>query len=228
MGLDPLFVSSLNWKVEVVLVPSRAVWVAKSGFHWQHIAEIFATSMRRLAQLEFDSEFELIKTIQSERININEKRWIIYDANITQNNITNNVEQIVLETNFDQDKINKLFSNISTLNLLELFSLKEDYEKLGYSSDEILIHLLKLFSMPLFYGVLTILSAIIMFNVRAKSSILFHIILGILMSVLIYYMNFVFNSLGNNGKIPIFMSIFFPILFISLISIIGLVRINEK
>ena len=177
---------------------------------------------------EFNSNFELIKTIQSERININEKRWIIYDANITQNNITNNVEQIVLETNFDQDKINKLFSNISTLNLLELFSLKEDYEKLGYSSDEILIHLLKLFSMPLFYGVLTILSAIIMFNVRAKSSILFHIILGILMSVLIYYMNFVFNSLGNNGKIPIFMSIFFPILFISLISIIGLVRINEK
>ena len=81
--------------------------------------------------------------------------------------------------------------------------------------------------MPLFYGVLTILSAIIMFNVKAKAQYFF-IILGILMSVLIYYMNFVFNSLGNNGKIPIFLSIFFPILFISLISIIGLVRINEK
>ena len=177
---------------------------------------------------EFDSNFELIRTIQSEKINIKEKRWIVYDANVTQKNVTKNIDQIIFETNFDQDKINKLFSNISTLNLLELFNLKQDYEKLGYSSDEILIHLLKLFSMPLFYGVLTILSAIIMFNVKARSSIFFHIILGILMSVLIYYMNFVFNSLGNNGKIPIFLSIFFPILFISLISIIGLVRINEK
>ncbi len=177
---------------------------------------------------EFDSNFELIKTIQSEKINIKNKVWIIHDASITQENLTKTVDKIIIKTNFDQDKINKLFSNISTLNLLELFDLKKDYEKLGYSSDEILIHLLKLFSMPLFYGVLTILSAIIMFNVKARSSLLFHIILGILMSVLIYYMNFVFNSLGNNGKIPIFLSIFFPILFISLVSIIGLVRINEK
>ena len=65
-------------------------------------------------------------------------------------------------------------------------------------------------------------------NVKKDKSLLFHIILGILMSVLIYYMNFVFNSLGNNGRIPIYSSIFFPILVISLISSIGLVRINEK
>jgi len=91
-----------------------------------------------------------------------------------------------------------------------------------------MIHLLKLFSMPIFYGLLTILSSIIMFNFKKDKSLLFHVILGILMSVIIYYMNFMFNSLGNNGKIPVYLSIFFPILFISIISIIGLVRINEK
>jgi len=138
------------------------------------------------------------------------------------------LNNLILKTNFDENKINKLFSNISTLDLFGLFELKKDYEELGYSSDEIIIHLLRLFTMPLFYGVLTILSAIIMFNFKRDKSLLFHIILGILMSVLIYYMNFVFNSLGNNGRIPIYLSIFFPILFISLISTIGLVRINEK
>ena len=121
-----------------------------------------------------------------------------------------------------------MFSNISTLNLLELFDLKEDYENLGYSSDEIVIHLLRLSSTPLFYGVLTILSSIIMFNFRKDKSIFFHALLGILMSVIIYYVIFLFSSLGNNGKIPILASIFYPILFISLISIIGLIRINEK
>ena len=178
---------------------------------------------------EFNSEFQLIRTIQSEKIDISEKDWIIFNPIITEKNISQkNSQNIVLETNFDQDKINKLFANISTLDLFDLFELKKDYEKLGYSSDEILIHLLKLFTMPLFYGVLTILSAIIMFNFRKDKSLLFHIILGILMSVLIYYMNFVFNSLGNNGRIPIYLSIFFPIIVISLISTIGLVRINEK
>ena len=63
---------------------------------------------------------------------------------------------------------------------------------------------------------------------KKTQSLFFHIILGILMSVVIYYVNFMFSSLGNSGKIPIIVSIFLPILFISLISIIGLIRINEK
>ncbi len=178
---------------------------------------------------EFNSNFELKRTIQSNKIDIENNTWIIQNPIITEKNITKKeIKEIKLNTNFNFDRINKLFSNISTLNLFELFDLKKDYENLGYSSDEIMIHLLKLFSMPIFYGLLTILSSIIMFNFKKDKSLLFHVILGILMSVIIYYMNFMFNSLGNNGKIPVYLSIFFPILFISIISIIGLVRINEK
>ena len=178
---------------------------------------------------QFNLDFQLIRTIQSEKIDIRENNWIIYNPIVTKDNISqNNSIPIVLQTNFNEEKINNLFSAISTLDLIKLFNLKKDYEKLGYSSDEIIIHLLKLFTMPLFYGVLTILSAIIMFNFTRDKSLLFHIIIGILMSVLIYYMNFIFNSLGNSGKIPIYLSIFFPLMVVSIISIIGLVNINEK
>ena len=128
----------------------------------------------------------------------------------------------------DAVKINSLFSNISTLNLYELFNLKEDYEKLGYSSTEIVIHLLRLGSTPIFFGLLTVLSSVVMFNFKRDKSLFFHILLGILMSVVIYYLSFLFNSLGNNGKVPIIWSIFLPILFISIFAIIGLIRVNEK
>ncbi len=178
---------------------------------------------------KFDENFNLINTIQSNEVNIIKKKWIIKDPLITEDNITKkNIKKIELRTNFNKDKISSLFSNISTLNLIELFDLKKDYEKLGYSSDEIVIHLLKLFSTPLLYGILTVLSAIIMFNFKREKSLIFHIILGIFMSVLIYYLNFMFNSLGNTGKIPIIYSIFMPILFISIIATIGLIRVNEK
>ena len=178
---------------------------------------------------EFNSDFELLRTIQSEKVDIKKNDWIIYAPEITENNITKKREDlIILSTNFNENIINNLFDNISTLDLAKLFDLKKDYDKLGYSSDEIVIHLLKLFTTPLFYGILTILSAIIMFNFTRDKSLIFHIIIGILMSVLIYYMNFIFNSLGSNGKIPIFLSIFFPLMIVSLISIIGLVNINEK
>ena len=78
------------------------------------------------------------------------------------------------------------------------------------------------------YGILTVLSSIIMFNFKREKSIVFHVILGIFMSVMIYYLNFLFSSLGNTGKIPIIYSIFMPLLFISLIATIGLIRVNEK
>ena len=178
---------------------------------------------------QFDNNFDLKKTIQSDKIDINNKTWIIYNPTITNKNISEqSFDQINLQTNFDKEKINSLFSNISTLNLLELFDLKKDYENLGYSSNEIVIHLLKLTSTPFLYGILTVLSAVIMFNFTRDKSIFFHVLLGILMSVIIYYINFMFGSLGNNGKIPIVWSIFLPLLFISIFATIGLIRVNEK
>ena len=150
---------------------------------------------------EFDSNFNLKQTIQTEKIDISNKYWVLQNPKITNNNISNLIsENIIIQSNFDREKINSLFSNISTLNILELFNLKRDYENLGYSSDEIVIHLLKLSSTPLLYGILTVLSAVIMFNFTRERSLFYHVILGILMSVIIYYINFMFTSLGNNGK----------------------------
>ena len=178
---------------------------------------------------KFNNNFDLISSVQSKKINIKKKKWVIYKPLITKNNISlQNTDKLELQTSFNTERISSLFSNISTLNLLELFDLKKDYENLGYSSDEITLHLLKLFSTPLWYGILTILSSIIMFNIKRDKSIIFHIILGIFMSVVIYYINFIFGSLGNTAKIPIIASIFYPILFISLIATIGLIRVNEK
>jgi len=178
---------------------------------------------------EFNNDFELIRTIQSKKIDITNNNWVIFEPKITNNNISKKSEDhLILSTNFNVEKINNLFSNISTLNLIKLFNLKQDFDNLGYSSDEIEIHLLKLFTMPLFYGILTILSSIIMFNFSKDKSLLVHIIFGILMSVIIYYITFIFSSLGNNGKIPIYLSIFFPLIIISIITMIGLVNINDK
>ncbi len=178
---------------------------------------------------QFDFDFNHIKTIQSKKVDISSKRWIIYNPIVTENNNTiKNLSKIYLKSNFDEEKINNLFSNFSTLNLIELFSLKEDYEILGYSSDEVIIHLLKIFSTPFFYALMTVLSAVIMFNTKKNNSLFFYVVLGIVVSVLIYYINFMFISLGNTGKIPTDISVFLPIIFISLFTLMGLIKINEK
>ena len=178
---------------------------------------------------EFNYNFKLIKTIQANKVNIENKKWIIYEPTVTVENISSKEYDIIeFQTNFNNDKIRSLFSNFKTLDLLELFNLKKDYEKLGYSYDEVEIHLYQLFISPYLYGLMTVLSSVIMINIRKKTSIYFNIILGIFISVLIYYLNFLFVSLGNTGKIPPEISVFLPIIFITIVTTIGLVRINEK
>ena len=178
---------------------------------------------------EFNSDFQLLKTIQSKKIDISDNNWIIFNPVITIENNTETIDgEIRLLTNFNSEKINSLFSNISSFDIIKLFNLKKDYQKFGYSTDEITIHLLRLFTTPLFYGALTIFSVIIMFNFTKNRTLLFHVITGVLLSVSLYYVNFIFSSLGNNGKIPVFISIFFPLFIIFTISIIGLININEK
>jgi len=178
---------------------------------------------------EFDFDFNLKKTIQADKVNIDNKDWILKNPIITKNNVTlKNIDELKFKTNFDDEKIRNLFSNFSTLHIVELFDLKKDYENLGYSSDEIQIHILKLFLSPYLFALMTVFSSIIMINIKKNKSIFFNVILGIFISVLIYYFNFVFLSLGNTGKIPPNVSVFLPVLFLTIISIIGLVRVNEK
>ena len=67
-----------------------------------------------------------------------------------------------------------------------------------------------------------------MFNTKKKNSKVIKIIIGLFFSVLIYYINNFFNVLGSTEKIPLMVSVWTPIIFLSLINLILLVNINEK
>ena len=105
---------------------------------------------------------------------------------------------------------------------------KKDYNKLGYSTVGIKVYENKIFSLPIYLAIMTLLSGIIMFNSKYKKSKIFNIILGISLSVVIYYVNYFSGLLGETGKIPIVLSVWLPLIILILISSIGLVRLNEK
>jgi len=178
---------------------------------------------------EFNTDFELIRVIKSKKIDVSSTNWIVYNPEIIMNNVKNiSNQEINLITNFDKAKINNFFSDISTLDIIRLYNSKKDYERLGYSSDEISLHLLKLIIMPIYYGILIVLASILMIKSKKINSIIFNLLFGILISVSIYYLTFIFSAMGKSGRIPIEMSVFFPILILTIISLIGIIRINEK
>lgn len=178
---------------------------------------------------QFDMEFNLIKIIQSEKINISKKLWKIEEPLITSKNITTKFENDVeLYTSFDKEKISSLFSNIFTLDVFSLIELKKDYDNLGYSSDEIKLLLLKLLSNPIFYSLMSVLASIVMLSLNRNKSLYYYLIVGIIVSVLIYYFNYMVSSFGKTGKLPINVAVFMPVVILTLLISTGLVTVNEK
>ena len=75
---------------------------------------------------------------------------------------------------------------------------------------------------------MSILSSILMLNIKRNNSQIIYILIGIFSSVTIYYINVLSQTLGTNGAIPFDLSIWMPMIILSIIIMIGLVRINEK
>lgn len=178
---------------------------------------------------KFDKNFNLIENISSKKVNISKNKWLIERPIIFKDNKQIQYENdIELDSHFNVNKINNTFRNLNALNILELMDVKKENKKLGYSTEEIDIHILKIISLPIFFSIMVIISSIIMINIKKDKPYIFHVLLGILLSVVIYYISNIFNILGLTDKIPIFLSIFFPLIFLSIIATIGLIKINEK
>ena len=178
---------------------------------------------------EFNSNFEIERNFITEKIDVTNNEWILHNGSVSKkDNSSINFQKTTFLSNFNIQKINSLFSDLTSLSFLELLKLKKDYTSIGYSTDEIDIQTHKLYSLPFLLLIMTIISTLIMMNIKYQKKILFNLFIGIFLSVVIYYIGHFSSLLGINKKIPLILSVWLPILVLALISIIGMVRINEK
>ena len=178
---------------------------------------------------EFNKDFEIQKNLIVEKIDVTNYDWILYNSIISdEENNSYSVKKTNFYSNFNSDKINTLFSNLSSLNFFELLKLKNDYRLIGYSTNDITIQIHKIYSFPFLLTAMCLISSLIMMNIKFQKSIMFHLFVGIFLSVIIYYISHFSNLLGVNNKIPLIMSVWFPVIILFMISCIGLVRVNEK
>ena len=176
----------------------------------------------------FDEKFNLIRSLKSNKIDIKDKEWLIYDATIFENNISQKSDLIKFKSNFNQKRIESLFSNLSSLSLFKLINLRQNYKSLNYSTVDVDLQIYRILTYPLFLVIMTILASIIMLNTKKSNSKFIKIIIGLFCSVIIYYMNNLMNVMGSTEKIPLMVSIWTPIIFLSLVNLIMLININEK
>ncbi len=177
---------------------------------------------------EFDSELNITKNIRSDKIDISENEWLIYDAKVYKKNDYVFHEILNIKTNFNSKRINTLYSNLNSLNIMELYELRKNYKKLNYSITEVDLQLLKLISLPFFLVLMSLFSSLIMLKIKHLSGSTIKISLGLFFSVIIYYFNNFFFVLGSTEKLSVHTSIFTPLLILTFINMIMLNKLNDQ
>jgi len=176
----------------------------------------------------FDLKFNNIRNIKADKININQKNWLITNANILEQNQSFIVDKTNILTNYDISIIQSLFSNLTSLSIFELIKLRTNYQKLNYSLIEIDIQLLKLILYPLYLILMVLLGSVIMLNSKNLKNNILRFSIGLFFSVLIYYVSNFFIVLGKTEKINLLMSVSIPIMTLLIINLLMLRNINDK
>ena len=221
-----------NTNEYLAVVNDDGLWIKEEideNLYIIHAKKYDESTLKYLTITEASKYYNNKSTIVANTANISSKNWQLSEVLILdEEGNKENFKSYVYNSNFDGKIISNLFSNLNSLNIYELHNLSKSYSKIGYSNTDVKVHLNKIYSMPLFYILMTILGFVIINKIKKLNSRFFIIILGIFISVLVYYLNYFSGLLGNKGALPIYLSVWAPLLVLFLICNIGLIKINEN
>ena len=67
-----------------------------------------------------------------------------------------------------------------------------------------------------------------MFKINIIKSKFFIIVIGVIVSVIFYYINYFSILFGKNETLPVYISVWLPQIIMILVCMIGLTRLNEN
>ena len=83
-------------------------------------------------------------------------------------------------------------------------------------------------SMPFFLFLMTSLASILTMNTLKSSDNSRFIVIGLILTVIMFYFKDLSLALGQTDRIPLTMSVWAPVIALSLFTFIGVLQINEK
>ena len=223
-----------NTSDHLAVVNEGGLWIKEKSIDNKKIFIINAknykiNSLERLEITELSNNYELLSTIVSEKADIREKTWNLSNVKIySQDKQTKFLDNYLYSSSFNEKIISNLYSNLNSLNILQLIKLKDNYKSIGSSAKEVSIHLNKIYSLPIYLTLTTIIGALLMFKLTFIKSKFFLVVVGVLVSVVFYYINYFSVLFGKNETLPVEVAVWLPQLLILLICTLGLIKLNEN
>lgn len=215
----------------LAVVTGNGLWIRdeiNNEVNFINAEKLYENQLLNVSISQFDNKFVLKRIIIATKVIIDSKEWKIINPTINIDNNSTEVSELKFNSNFDLKRIKNIFENLAALNMWEIEKLKKEYKFLGYNTAVLDGYKHKLYSFPIYLTLMACIAGILMLNIRYNKSKIFHISLGILISVIIYYINYFFNVIIETQDVPYLISIWGPQLILAMITLINLVNINEK
>ncbi len=223
-----------NTSDHLAVVNEDGLWIKEKNLDGSRIFIINAmkykfNELENIKITQLDNNYKLVKTIVSQKANIKNNEWVLENVKIySEEKKTENIFNYKYASSFNGEIISNLYSNLNSLNIYQLIKLKENYKSIGYSATEVKLHLNKIYSIPFYLTLTSIIGSLIMFKLNYIKSKFFLIVIGVLVSVIFYYINYFSILFGKNETLPVEVSVWLPQILIFLICALGLTKLNEN
>ena len=115
----------------LAIVTENGLWIKDEIDGFTNIInaeKIDGVLLKQVTINQFTKNFTNINNIIADEINIETNEWLITKANFSKKNQgLKSKENVIFRSNFNAEQINKLFSDLSSLNIIQLNKLKKDY-----------------------------------------------------------------------------------------------------
>jgi lipopolysaccharide export system permease protein len=181
---------------------------------------------------QFNNNYDFNKKILAKNANIKSTNWVLNDVIIYELIdgvfVKKVIENFEIISNYNHKKINNLFNNSDTISFLELLSDYKNMLNNGYSKAFLNESLHTRLVLPFFLFLMTALASVLTMHTLKKSDNFKFIIVGLIVSILIYYLKDLSIALGKTDRIPLIISIWVPVITLFFLNIVGVLQINEK
>jgi len=229
--------SDYNVTKNLVFVNETGIWVLDKNEKEKNIIRIEKINkdfsvINQITIYNYDISNNFIKRIDADAGIINDKNWQLNKVHIITANKKNNKENYLNNYNYTSNiNINELknvYKNTETTSLLDINKEMLILEDKGYSTIDLRIRYQKLISFPIYLLAMSILSGLMIINLGKTSNYLKYGSYGVLISIIIYFLNDLSITIAKSGIISVDFSVWIPIFLIILINLVGITQVNAK
>jgi lipopolysaccharide export system permease protein len=229
--------SEYNDTKNLVFVNETGIWILdknekeKNIIRIEKISKDFST-INQVTIYNYDISNNFIKRIDASDGIIKEKNWQLNKVYILSTNKKNNKENYLnsytYTSNININELKNVYKNTETTSLLDINKEMLILEDKGYSTVDLRIRYQKLISFPIYLLAMSILSGLMIINLGKTSNYLKYGIYGVIISIIIYFLNDLSITVAKSGIISVDFSVWIPIFLIILINLIGITQVNAK